>query len=43
MLRYIVLIFLAVLLLSACGTATEEQPSTDEGDSPLVTVYRAPT
>jgi hypothetical protein len=41
--KYIVVGIMAVLLLSACGTAGEEQPAVEEGEGTLVTVYRAPT
>ncbi len=34
---------LVILLLSACSAAATDQPTTDEGDATVVTVYRSPT
>jgi ABC-type Fe3+-hydroxamate transport system substrate-binding protein len=43
MFKYVLIGFLALLLLSACATATEEPAVVDDGEGTLVTVYRAPT
>jgi hypothetical protein len=43
MLKYIGIGLLALLLLSACASTVEESAVVDEGDSTLVSVYRAPT
>lgn len=41
--RLIIIGTLAILLLSACSAAAADQPTTDEGDVTVVTVYRSPT
>jgi hypothetical protein len=35
--------FFMVLVLAACGGTSAPQQAVEEGDGPLVTVYRAPT
>ena len=41
--RLLIISLFAAILLSACGTAAEEQTVVEGGESTLVTVYRAPT
>ena len=43
MFKYIAIGILSLILLSACGTAAEEQAAVEGGERTLVTVYRAPT
>jgi hypothetical protein len=35
--------FFLILVLAACGGTSTPEQAVDEGDGPLVTVYRAPT
>ncbi len=41
--NFLLLGLLAVVLLSACAASTTDQEISDEGQSPLVTVYKPPT
>ena len=41
--KFLVLGLLAIVLLSACAAPAADQQVSDEGQSPLVTVYRPPT
>jgi uncharacterized lipoprotein len=41
--KFLILGLLAIVLLSACAAPATDQQVSDEGQSPLVTVYRSPT
>ena len=41
--KFLILGLLAIVLLSACAAPATDQELTEEGQSPVVTVYRPPT
>jgi hypothetical protein len=41
--RFLILVLLAAVLLSACTATSNDQLVADEGKSPVVTVYKSPT
>ena len=41
--KFLILGLLAIVLLSACAAPVTDQELTEEGQSPVVTVYRPPT
>jgi hypothetical protein len=41
--RFLILVLLAVVVLSACTAKSNDQLVTDEGQSSVVTVYKSPT
>jgi hypothetical protein len=36
-------LLLAIVVLAACGGSSPSQPATDQQDSPVVTIFKAPT
>ena len=41
--KFLILGLLAIVLLSACAAPAADQELTEEGQSPVVTVYKPPT
>ena len=41
--KFLILALLAIVILSACAAPAVDQQVSDDGETPLVTVYRSPT